>query len=77
MHPLRLWSSQAPPLQMALENTSAIVKMLLLVKPIVTFTTRNAQCELGRPKIGCSPNDLKIQEPAKIVNVYKSISDFC
>ena len=76
MHPLRLWSSQAPPLQMGSENTSATVKMLLLVEPIVTFTTRNAQCELGRTNTGCCPNDLRIKELAKIMNDKKSSSDF-
>ena len=76
MHPLRLWSSPAPPLQMASENTSATVKMLLLVEPIVTFTTRNAQCELRRTKTGCCPNDLRSKELAKIMNDKKSSSDF-
>ena len=49
MHPL--WSSQAKSRRMALENTSAIVKTLLIAETwqcIVTFTTGNVQCDKQR-----------------------------
>jgi len=71
MHPL--WSSQAKSRRMALENTGAIVKTLLIVEPrkcIVTFTTGNVQCDEKRKQ---SPENTN-QELLKFFS--KNLSDY-